>query len=299
MMNQKVGIYIILSAILLYLYYRRNDLAIFAAFVAVVGGTLIFRDQLIQNDDREGFGMGGGDDDKGDQECAKVGFMPIKLDKDDLAGSLEKVMKNIEKVADKQWPFEKGDFDGKRTEDKAFEKNWKTIQDSSIVKEFIEVIKNDPENKEYKSVQTIWPAISEIYTTFIIQKTTTTADKNNVIKKYTTKAVLDDIIKNGPTVIKLIERVKKSDEIKDGGAKVQKIMTYIMCLVKHWISIFKALRKVTGEGGGDEEENLKKKKKTKKQGSEDDEGGGGGDEEKKPKKKKKKNINNATEDDEE
>jgi hypothetical protein len=295
MMNQKVGIYIILSAILLYLYYRRNDLAIFAAFVAVVGGTLIFRDQLIQNDDREGFGMGGGDDDKGDQECAKMGFMPIKLDKDDLAGSLEKVMKNIEKVAAKQWPFEKGDFDGKRTEDKAFEKNWKMIQDSSIVKEFIEVIKNDPENKEYKSVQTIWPAISEIYTTFIIQKTTTTADKNKVIKKYTTKAVLDDIIKNGPTVIKLIERVKKSDEIKDGGAKVQKIMTYIMCLAKHWISIFKALRKATGGGGGDDEEEKPKKKKTKKKASEDDEGGGDDEEEEKPKKKKKK----ATEDDEE
>jgi hypothetical protein len=296
MMNQKVGIYIILSAILLYLYYRRNDLAIFAAFVAVVGGTLIFRDQLIQNDDREGFGMGGGDDDKGDQECAKMGFMPIKLDKDDLAGSLEKVMKNIEKVAAKQWPFEKGDFDGKRTEDKAFEKNWKMIQDSSIVKEFIEVIKNDPENKEYKSVQTIWPAISEIYTTFIIQKTTTTADKNKVIKKYTTKAVLDDIIKNGPTVIKLIERVKKSDEIKDGGAKVQKIMTYIMCLAKHWISIFKALRKATGGGGGDDEEEKPKKKKTKKKASEDDEGGGDDEEEEKPKKKKNKK---ASEDDEE
>ena len=296
MMNQKVGIYIILSAILLYLYYRRNDLAIFAAFVAVVGGTLIFRDQLIQNDDREGFGMGGGDDDKGDQECAKMGFMPIKLDKDDLAGSLEKVMKNIEKGAAKQWPFEKGDFDGKRTEDKAFEKNWKMIQDSSIVKEFIEVIKNDPENKEYKSVQTIWPAISEIYTTFIIQKTTTTADKNKVIKKYTTKAVLDDIIKNGPTVIKLIERVKKSDEIKDGGAKVQKIMTYIMCLAKHWISIFKALRKATGGGGGDDEEEKPKKKKTKKKASEDDEGGGDDEEEEKPKKKKNKK---ASEDDEE
>ena len=40
-MNQKVVVYIILSAILLYLYYKRGDLAIFAAFVAVVVGTLI------------------------------------------------------------------------------------------------------------------------------------------------------------------------------------------------------------------------------------------------------------------
>lgn len=286
-MNHKGIIYIILSVVLLYLYYKRGDLAIFAAFVAVVGGTLIFRDR-IQNDDREGFGVGGGGGGKGDKECEKLGFKPIELDKDDLAGSLEKVMKNIEKVADKQWPFEKGDFDGKRTEDKTFEENWKMIQDSSIVKEILEKGRDDPENK---SALTIWTPISEIYRIFIIQKTTTTDGKNKVIKKYTTKAVLDDIIKNGPTVIKLIERVKKSDEIKEGGAKVQKIMTYILCLVKHWISIFKALRKVTGEGG-DEEEKPKKKK----QASEDDEGGGGDDEEEKPKKKKKKK---ATEDDEE
>ena len=39
-MNQKVVIYIILSAILLYLYYKRGDLAIFAAFVVVVAGTI-------------------------------------------------------------------------------------------------------------------------------------------------------------------------------------------------------------------------------------------------------------------
>ena len=182
MMNQKVGIYIILSAVLLYLYYKRGDLTIFAAFVAVVVGTLIFRDQN-QTDEREGFGFGGGD-----KECAKMGFKPIKLDKDDLAGSLEKVMKNIEKVADKQWPFEKGDFDGKRTEDKTFEENWKIIQDSSIVKE---IIKKGRDNPDMVSMLTIWEPISVIYWTFIIQKNTTTTQKNAVITKYTTTAVLD------------------------------------------------------------------------------------------------------------
>jgi hypothetical protein len=283
MMNQKVGIYIILSAVLLYLYYRRNDLAIFAAFVAVVAGTLIFRDQN-QTDDREGFGIGGGG--KGDKECAKMGFKPIELDKDDLVGSLEQVMKNIEKVADKQWPFEKGDFDGRRTEDKTFEENWKIIKDSSIVKEILEKGRDDP---DMVSILPIWTSISEIYISFIIQKTSTDG-KNNVIKKYTTTSVLDDIIKNSSTVIKLVERLKKSDEIKDGGAKVQKIMTYIGCLVKHWISIFKAIRKAND--GGDEEEKPKKKKK---KASEDDEGGGD-DEEEKPKKKKKKK---ASEDDDE
>ena len=40
MLNQKTVIYIILSAILLYLYYKRGGIAIFVAFAVVVAGTL-------------------------------------------------------------------------------------------------------------------------------------------------------------------------------------------------------------------------------------------------------------------
>jgi hypothetical protein len=95
------------------------------------------------------------------------------------------------------------------------------------------------------------------------------------------------MIKSGSTVIKLLERLKKSDEIKEGGAKVQKIMTYIMCLVKHWISIFKAMRKVTGGGkdegdedggGGDDDGDGEKKKKKKKTTKKKDDEGDAGDE---------------------
>jgi hypothetical protein len=267
-MNQKVVVYIILSAILLYLYYKRGDIAIFAAFIAVVAGALF-------TGAREGMSVGGGGG-KGDKECAKMGFKPIKLDKNDLAGSLEKVMKNIEKVAEKQWPFEKGDFEGKRTEDKTFEENWKIIQESSIVKEVLKKGRDDP---DMVSALTIYTTTTDIYNTFL-DKTTTTA-KNEVITKYNTSA-LDEKIKSGSTVIKLLERLKKSDEIKEGGAKVQKIMTYIMCLIKHWISIFKAIQKANGGGkdagddGGDDDDGEKKKKKkkktTKKKDDDDDEG---------------------------
>ena len=95
-MNQKGVIYIILSAILLYLYYRRRDIAIFVGFIVVVVGTLI-----LGKGGEEGFGMGGGGGGGGgiDKECAKMGFKPIKLDKDDLAGTLEQVVKGIEQVA--------------------------------------------------------------------------------------------------------------------------------------------------------------------------------------------------------
>ena len=48
-MNQKTVIYIILSAILLYLYYRKRDLSILMAFIVLVASTLIF-----EKDMREG-----------------------------------------------------------------------------------------------------------------------------------------------------------------------------------------------------------------------------------------------------
>ena len=266
MLNQKTVIYIILSAILLYLYSKRGGIILFAAFAVVTAGTLFAGAGAGA---REGMGLGGGKGGGGDKECAKMGFKPIKLDKDDLVGSLEKVMKNIEKVAEKQWPFEKGDIEGKRTEDKAFEESWKIIQESSVVKEVLKKGRDDP---DMVSLLTIFDPITEIYGIFVGNNTTTTA-KNEAITKYNTSA-LDEMIKSGSTVIKLLERIKKSDEIKDGGAKVQKIMTYIMCLVKHWISIFKEMRKVTGGGGGGKDEG-------------DDDGGKDGDDDGEKKKKKK------------
>jgi hypothetical protein len=39
-MNQKVIIYIILSGLLLYLYYRTRDITIFASFIVVVTMTM-------------------------------------------------------------------------------------------------------------------------------------------------------------------------------------------------------------------------------------------------------------------
>jgi len=276
MMNQKTVIYIILSAILLYLYYKRGGIILFAAFAVVTAGTLFAGAGAGA---REGMGLGGGKGGGGDKECAKMGFKPIKLDKDDLVGSLEKVMKNIETVAEKQWPFEKGDIEGKRTDDKAFEESWKIIQESSVVKEVLKKGRDDP---DMVSLLTIFDPITEIYSIFVGKNPKTTTAKNEAITKYNTSA-LDEMIKSGSTVIKLLERIKKSDEIKDGGAKVQKIMTYIMCLVKHWISIFKEMRKVTGGGGGGKDEG-------------DDDGGKDGDDDGEKKKKKKKKTTKKKDD---
>lgn len=272
MMNQKVGIYIILSAVLLYLYYKRGDLAIFAAFVAVVAGTLIFRDQN-QTDDREGFGFGGGD-----KECANMGFKPIKLDKDDLPGSLEKVMKNIEKVAEKQWPYDSmgGNRGGDKEEDEKRKK--KNAELESLLEVWMKESKEELGDNKKKSEQSNMFINGSAGVYEKKRYNELVAEKPENIKK---------IISGGEITLKVLEKVSKSDEIDSG---VKKTLKYLHCLCKYWISIYKELQKANGDdGGGDEEEKPKKKKKA----SEDDEGGGD-DEEDKPKKKKNKK---ASEDD--
>ena len=289
MMNQKGVIYIILSAILLYLYYCKGDLAIFVGFIVVVVGTLILGKG---GDAREGFGFGGGKKGGGgiDKECAKMGFKPPKIDKNDINGSLEKAMRNIEKVADTKWPFEKADIEGKRTEDKTIETNWKVITKSTFIKELEKTIQEDKKagkvNTDYDALMGLWTTGESLYKKFILQKSTD-EEKSEAVEKNKTK--LDKIIKSGPIVITLINKLKKSDEIKNADDGVKDILNYITCLVKQWISIFKSLKKATAdEGGGEddgEDENPKKKATKKKKPADEDEADG---EEEKPKKNKKK-----------
>ena len=293
-MNQKGVIYIILSAILLYLYYRNRDLAIFAGFAVVVVGTLI-----LGRGGEEGFGMGGGKKGGGggiDKECAKMGFKQPKIDKKDINGSLEKAMKNIEKVAETKWPFEKGDIEGKRTEDKTVEVNWKVISDSTFLKdlgkEINDALTAKKEHKEYDAMMGLWGPAEQLYKAFIIQKKTD-EEKSEVVEKQ--KVKLDKIIEGGPIIIELINKLKKSDEIKEADDGVKDMLKYITCLVKQWISIITGIKKATADdegGGDDDDEKPKKKKKTKKKPVDEDEADG---EDEKPKKKTKKKS--ADEDD--
>lgn len=262
MMNQKVGIYIILSVVLLYLYYKRGDLAIFAAFVAVVAGTLIFR---VQTDDREGFGFGGGG---GGGDCAKMGFKPIKLDKDDLPGSLEKAYKSIKKIADKRWPY--------------FDKDV-SASNKDAFSAFMEVVKTSAEKLDKDDNKKMEGFVGFSYEVY----------RNNRMDIILSQKPenLKNFISGGEITFKVLEKLSKSDEIDSGFKKNFK---YLNCLCKYWINLYKEVQKANGGGGGDDEE--EKPKKTKKKASEDDEGGGDDEEEEKPKKKKNKK---ASEDDDE
>jgi hypothetical protein len=226
---------------------------------------------------REGFGMGGGGKKGGggiDKTCAKMGFKQPKIDKKDINGSLEIVMKNIEEVAETKWPFEKGDIEGKRTKDKTVEANWKVIKDSTFMKDWSkgvsQAISDNKGHKEYEAIINSWGVIEELYNTFI-KKTTTDEEKTAIVKKH--KEKLDKMIEDGPIIIEFINKLKQSDEIKGADDGVKDILKYITCLIKQWISIITGIKKATAdEGGGDEEKPTKNKKKStnKKKSKKDD-----------------------------
>lgn len=276
MMNQRIVIYIILSAFLLYLYYRRRDLAIFAVFVVVVGSTLIFRDGGASAS--EGFGGGSG---KVDSECAKMGFTALKFVKDDdgdIRESFEKEMKKIKKVVDKHWPYDANGDTKDETEQKSIQ---------VLVDVWTKEVKEQGLSGEDKTSMDKFMEISKYYYDAINnideKKRIKIEIKPNEIPKGRFKEM--GVISGGITLLKVLENLgSKSSELKDAGAK--KLIKYLICLCKHWNAIYNKIESMAGgkksgsdkkkskkgaDGDGDEEEKPKKKKTTKDENAEDDE----------------------------
>ena len=275
-MNQKVVIYIILSAILLYLYYRRKDGAIFAAFVVMVAGTM-----FASASEREGFGFGGGGG-GGDKECAKLGFITPKIDKKDINGSLEKVMKNFKTVVSKYIKF-----DGKYTEPKEeYNDALKFIQEAKIVGSEVKNLqqyKEKIDNVENFGIKTFQLIVMPYMTmpskegqTVIIEKL---GELNKKDDKGNSQIML--FLKGGQIVLDILNKIKKSDEMKDATKDVNNILSVSICSVKQFILIWQNIQKASQGGGdkagdkdgGDEEEKSNKKKKStnKKKSKKDDE----------------------------
>ena len=255
-MNQRIMIYIILSAILLYLYYKKQDITIFAAFIVLVSSTLIFGKDVREGAKNKG-GSGGID-----KECTKMGFKEPKIDKDDPEGSIEKIFKNIKTVADKYWPY-----------DSNTPKEEKVSLDM-FFKEFQKEVSDTIPDKETKKLDMFVLTAADSY------------------EKKKTKELLEQkptdislIISGGELTLKVLKSVSKSTKT---DSEFKERLKYLICLCKLWITIFKEIKKANGSGGGgggdDEEEKPKKKKNAKKAKKEEDDG----DDEDKPKKKAKK-----------
>lgn len=276
-MNQKGVIYIILSAILLYLYYRKGDLAIFVAFVVVVTGTLI----LGKGSSVEGIGKKGKGKGKGGG-CSKIGFKDVKVDKKNINGSLKKIFANFKTVTSKYANY---DENGATPKDE-----YKTALDTmggfEIIKSETEKMNKVKENQEY--VMAIAFGSMALLQPYLIstdekERTKIVAMLKDFKKKdeKTGRTGFESVLKGGELGSKILEKVKKSDEMKEADKEVKKLFSVIECSFKQVLSIWKELDKAVGEGDD---------------GDDGDEGDDGDDDEGKKKKKKKADDDNGDED---
>ena len=279
-------IYIILSTILLYLYYRKRDLSILMAFIVLVSSTLIFG-----KDVREGAKSGSG----GDKECGKMGFKPPKIDKSDINGSLEKVMKNAKPVLDKYVSYDVKD--PKSTElKKEYKEAIESISKLDILKSEMKKVNESKENGEYMmnfgfgSYFLVYYYIltdSEKDRTKFVDKDLENFNKKN--DKGITPFTM--VIKGGNLGLEILTKIKKSDEMKDADKKVKELINTAYCSIKQCLLIWKAIEKAKGGGGNDDKEDDDKKDEDKE--DEDD------DKKKKKKKSGKKNDKKKKSDEDE
>lgn len=271
MMNQKTVIYIILSAIMLYLYYKRGGIAIFVAFVVVVAGTLFASGSAGA---REGLSVGGGG--KGDKECAKMGFTAPKIDNKNIKGGLEKILKNFKKVVEPYADVGRGFDIGKSG------KEFKAITAMGSAKDIQTKWQEDKNNNLSElldhSFRLFDPYIftpSEEQQQKFIDGKLSELVKNKEVKK---------IINGGNRLVKMLEDIKKLDETKELDKKAKAFLNASICAFKQTVLIWKSLDKAMGgvkeddskdEDEDDEEDKPKKKKKKvtkkKKKSDEDDE----------------------------
>ena len=262
-MNQKVVIYIILSAILLYLYYKRGGIAIFAAFVVMVAGTLFASK-------REGFGFGGGGGDKGDKACAKLGFITPKIDKKDINGGLEKTLKNFKKVVEKYADVGERGIDIEKSG-----KEFKAIGDIKSAMDIQKKWEADTNN----NLSEFFNISYRLFDPYIFRPSE--EKQKEVVKDIPTlpKEAVKKIINGGNRIVKMLEDTKKLDEVKQLDKKAKTVLDVSICSFKQVVLIWKCLDKAIGGGDDkddkddkdDEEKPTKKKKKSTKKSKKDDE----------------------------
>ena len=261
-MNEKSIVYFILLGLLLFLYYKKRDVMIILAFIVLLGSTFIFGG--IREGAKSGKGKGGGGD------CAKLGFKAPKIDKKDIKGSLEKVLKNIETVASKHWPFD--DIAGNKPKNDKSKETFEGVVQSEYFQGESKKIENDKAKQENSFMFIL--GCAGIYIAFIGEKASE-EEQEKILKDFTPNKI-SSAIKGGEIYLDLLTKNHKTLE----GSDVKKLSSYLTCLCKQWIQILKQYQKAKGSGDddgddGDEDDDKKKKKSSKKKKSDDD----GGDDE--------------------
>jgi|Laugresu1bdmlbsd_1035121.scaffolds.fasta_scaffold00003_52 hypothetical protein len=240
-MNQKVIIYIILSGLLLYLYYRTRDITIFASFIVVVTMTM-FENGV---EEREGLKNSGKRSGDGSTLCSNIGFKVPNIKNDDIIDGLESAMKNIETVADNNWPFK--DINGNEPKTNKAKSSMEMISNNAFIKRESKKIEEDKEKQEAAWSFALGSAgMYEVFITKPDEK-----KQKSYIKDFDSK-FLTKAIKGGETYLSLLknnhDHLKKEYKALEAefDKDVKKLSNYMICLCRQWISIWKSLQKAKG-----------------------------------------------------
>ena len=248
----KVIIYAVISALLLYLYYLKRDLSIFAAFMVVVL-------EMIRTTNRQGFlneglKMGGGGSGGMDSKCEKLGFSKPTIAKTTLVDDLEKEMKKIKKVADKHWPYD--DWKG-NTKDESkreyFTPIMQAIQEVSKDKRQdageqgneneltaqmpdIMVMLYDLASSDSKKAKDTMDTLKAEFNDMKVDR------KKSLVKSF------NGYIKITNKQVKAFTDASKTEIMKEASTESKNVLDYLICLFTHWNLIFKAINDIIGQG---------------------------------------------------
>jgi hypothetical protein len=268
----KVIIYAVISALLLYLYYLKRDLSIFAAFMVVVL-------EMIRTADRQGFlneglKMGGGGGGGMDSKCEKLGFSKPTIAKTTLVDDLEKEMKKIKKVADKHWPYD--DWKG-NTKDESKSEYFKPIMQA--IQEVSKDERQDAgdQKKENTQMQDIMVMLYDMASSDSKKAKEMKDIWNTEFKgmkppqKKQTVKTFKEYIKITDKQAKAFTAASKKDIMKDASKESKNLLEYLICLFTQWNLIFKAINDVLGKGGDGDDGDGEEEKKEGEEEKNDDE----------------------------
>jgi hypothetical protein len=258
----KVIIYAVISALLLYLYYLKRDLSIFAAFIVVVL-------EMIRTTNRdgflnEGFKMGGGGGGGGmDSKCSTMGFSKPTIAEKTLVADLEKEMKKIKKVADKHWPYD--DWKGS-SKDESKSEYFKPIMEA--IQEVNKDERQDAgdqkkENELTTQMQNMMVMLYDMASSDS-KKAKDMKDSldsefkdTNSTKKKELSKTFNDYIKIIDKQVKMFTDASKTDIMKEASKESKQVLDYLICLFTQWNLIFTVVNDVLGKDADKEKKEKK------------------------------------------
>lgn len=256
MMNQKAMIYIILSAILLYLYYRKRDLAIFAGFVVVVVGTLI----LGKGRDIEGIiGRKSGSSKSGSKsgsssgsssnQCSDLKFAEPNIDKTRVVTSLIELNDNFKKVCGKYLSFEGRGPELNKEGGAILESLYKDEKIKKKLDSILEKFQKENQNEYFAYL---------IGTNILLLNNYTESDKGELrfivfgsdhpVKKTLNDFTKEDYkfftsaLKGAKAFVPTIDKIMNLEEIKEQDNKTKDLFKFMKCAVNHTIKVLNNLK---------------------------------------------------------